>query len=343
MKTFGLWNWQFLASVLVFCLASGCHLSSVHLWSVPDSTEPVDAEIESVRNVAYYQGLDFDDFRHRLDIYVPKGKKDFPVIVLVHGGAWTSGNNCQYGLFASVGQFLAQQGIGVVLPNYRISPAVKHPEHILDVARAFAWTHQHIAEYGGNPEQLFLAGHSAGGHLVSLLATDESYLQLVGLQSSAIKGVISISGVYHISPKPLAVVLGGTARQAVRIDQFLPLRNEVVWNWSPISSIPIIPLRVDAFSVAFGDVPEIRLDASPIQHVRPGLPPFLLFIADRDLPTIPEGTRAFQTALVGQGVTARVFQVNQRNHHSIMFRAVSTDDPAARLMLEFVRQHSQKP
>jgi acetyl esterase/lipase len=82
--------------------------------------------------------------------------------------------------------------------NYRLSPGVQHPEHIKDVARAFAWTHKHIGGYGGRPDELFLCGHSAGGHLISLLATDESYLKAEGLSLKDVKGVMSISGVYAI-------------------------------------------------------------------------------------------------------------------------------------------------
>ena len=130
-----------MSSVILFLVAvPGCHLSSLPLWTVPTPSEPSAIEIEEVQDIAYYTGSDADDFRHRLDLYLPKGIQNFPVVVLVHGGAWGSGDKCQYGLFSSVGRFLAQQGIGAVLPNYRISPDVKHPEHVRDVARAVAWT-----------------------------------------------------------------------------------------------------------------------------------------------------------------------------------------------------------
>src|SRR5262249_46346472 len=153
---------------------------------------------DRIRDLAYYDGPDADPYRHRLDLFLPKGRKGFPVVVLVHGGAWIVGDNRCCGLYSSVGEFLASQGIGAVLPNYRLSPQVKHPEHIHDVARAFGWTRNHISEYGGCPDKLFLAGHSAGGHLVALLATDEKYLKAQGLRTADIKGVIAVSGVYRI-------------------------------------------------------------------------------------------------------------------------------------------------
>ncbi|MCI0703144.1 MAG: alpha/beta hydrolase, partial [Planctomycetia bacterium] len=80
----------------------------------------------------------------------------------------------------------------------RLSPKVQHPAHIEDVAKAFAWTFDNIGKYGGKKDQLFVCGHSAGGHLVSLLATDAQYLKAEKRALSDIRGVISISGVYQI-------------------------------------------------------------------------------------------------------------------------------------------------
>jgi acetyl esterase/lipase len=155
-------------------------------------------EVEAVKNIAYYEGKDADDKRHRLDLYVPKGQKDCPVLIFVHGGAWKSGNK---DLYVKLGELYAKNGIATVIINYRLSPAVQHPAHIEDVARAFAWTHKNIAKHGGDPANIFVCGHSAGGHLVSLLSTNESYLKAQGLAISNIKGTIPLSGVYIILDK----------------------------------------------------------------------------------------------------------------------------------------------
>jgi acetyl esterase/lipase len=156
------------------------------------------ADVRVIQNIAYYTGKDADPVRHRLDLYLPEGQTSFPVIFFVHGGAWIHGDKNHFGIYSALARVLARNGIGMVSTNYRLSPAVTHPEHIKDVARAFAWTHQNIARYGGRPDELFVAGHSAGGHLVALLATDETYLRAHGLSLSAIRGAIPISGVYNI-------------------------------------------------------------------------------------------------------------------------------------------------
>src|SRR5262249_9373217 len=103
-------------------------------------------------------------------------------------------------IYAGIGQVFARNGIGTVLTNYRLSPGVQHPDHIKDVARAFAWTKVNIAKYGGKPDQIFVSGPSAGGHLAALLATDESYLKEHKLALADIKGVLPLSGVYTINP-----------------------------------------------------------------------------------------------------------------------------------------------
>jgi acetyl esterase/lipase len=297
-------------------------------------------EVGQVHGVSYYSGPDRDPFRHSLDLFLPRGRKNYPVVMLVHGGAWLFGDNRCCGLYSSVGEFLASRGFGAVLPNYRLSPGVKHPEHIKDVARAFAWTHAHIAAYGGRPDQIFLVGHSAGGHLVSLLATDEKYLAAEGLGTEDIKGVISVSGVYRIPAGDFEVTLGGTTPEAFRWDELLPVRSQGGRSWAYAMGMPGIPFSSGLFSKVFGDDPRVRNDASPLSHVRPGLPPFLLCCASNDLPTLTGPAEEFHRALLNQGCESHLFRVQERNHSSIMFRAVGPDDVVARAMLEFITAHT---
>jgi acetyl esterase/lipase len=171
--------------------------------TVPAAAEPPVFEQQTVRNVAYYQGPDFDSVRHKLDIHVPKGHKDFPVLFFVHGGGWIKGNKDHLGIYTMLARTFNRHGIAVVCPNYRLSPDVKHPEHVRDVARAFAWTFKNINKYGGRSDELFVGGHSAGGHLCALLATDETYLKAEGLTLKAVKGAMPVSGLYVIPPQPV--------------------------------------------------------------------------------------------------------------------------------------------
>src|SRR5438552_17604452 len=85
-------------------------------------------DVEVVKDIAYQEG---DDPKHKLDLYLPKGQKDFPVLFFVHGGSWRSGDRGLYGKVASI---FARNGVGMVVPSYRLSPKVKHPAHGKDVA-----------------------------------------------------------------------------------------------------------------------------------------------------------------------------------------------------------------
>ncbi len=153
------------------------------------------AEVEAKKTVVYRTGKDADETRHALDIWMPKNAKNVPVLFFVHGGAWAIGDKLTFAISAKA---FAEQGIGIVATNYRLSPKVKHPAHIEDVAKAFAWTADNIAKHGGDPKKIVLAGHSAGGHLVSLLATNEKYLKAEKKSFADIRGVIGVSGVYEI-------------------------------------------------------------------------------------------------------------------------------------------------
>jgi acetyl esterase/lipase len=260
--------------------------------------------------------------------------------MLVHGGGWRMEDNRCFGLYPSVAECLARQGNGVVLPNYRLSPEVKHPEHLKDIARAFAWVHAHIAQYGGNPDKLFVAGHSAGGHLVALLATDERYLHEVGLSPGTIRGVIGVSGVYRIPPLEGCLTVGGPTAVIMHLDQILPLRCGCGFPCTTLALLPRFSVRLNIFRMAFGNDLAFRADASPLAHVHPGLPPFLLISAEKDLPTLPEMAAEFHEALRSQGVPSQLMPVKDRNHHSVLFRAFVPDDPLARAMCDFIKSLS---
>ncbi len=186
--------------VLPVLLAGGC-LALSPLRAAEAATAVVKSggnfEVEVVKDVAYSDAKDADPVKHKLDLYLPKGHKDFPVLFFVHGGTWKSGDKKIYG---PLGELFARNGVGVVVANYRLSPKVQHPAHIEDVAKAFAWTHANVGKYRGKADELFVCGHSAGGHLVALLATDDTYLKAEKLDGDRIKGVLALSGVYSIMP-----------------------------------------------------------------------------------------------------------------------------------------------
>lgn len=178
--------------IIGVCLVLGLLGSS--LPSTPSESQGSPYEV--VKNIVYYDGPGFNPKRHILDIYMPQGLKNAPVLIFVHGGGWTSGDK---GLYWFIGHAFARREITTVVISYRLTPEVMHPGHIEDVARAFAWVYRNISKYGGNPEKIFVTGHSAGGHLTALLALDERYLEAHGLSTDLIRGAIPISGIYNLN------------------------------------------------------------------------------------------------------------------------------------------------
>jgi acetyl esterase/lipase len=118
-------------------------------------TLALSANAAVTRNLDYAPGREHADNKDHLDVHMPDGAKGAPVVVYFHGGALMFGDK-QLG--DEVAQRLLPLGIGVVSPNYRLSPGVKHPIHTQDAAAAFAWTVRHIAEYGGDPGRVMLLG-----------------------------------------------------------------------------------------------------------------------------------------------------------------------------------------
>jgi len=132
-----------------------------------------------------------DDPQQRLDVYAPKGAKQAPIVLFVHGGEWTRHDKSEVSFKP---KFFNEHGILFVSTNYRLSPAATHPAHASDVAAAIRWVVDHAAEHGGDPHKIVLMGHSAGCHLVTLVALDPRYLAKVDLRPADLAGVVAWSG-----------------------------------------------------------------------------------------------------------------------------------------------------
>jgi acetyl esterase/lipase len=153
------------------------------------------------------------DLRQKLDIYVPDGlTAKAPALLFFHGGSWQSGSKDFYLAF---GQAFASAGIVVAIADYRLYPQVRYPEFVRDGAAAFAYVQSHVAQYGGDPDRVFLAGHSAGAYIAVMLAADPSWLRDARADPARVAGVIGISGPYNFLPlrdENLIAIFGGRDR-----------------------------------------------------------------------------------------------------------------------------------
>ncbi len=233
------------------------------------------AGVERIRGIDYA-----GDGRHahQLDLYRPRGgeQSGAPVLLYIHGGAWAIGDKREQGLPAI--HHLSARGAVCVTANYRLSPRATWPDHLDDCRQALAWVREHIAEYGGDPNRIVLAGGSAGGHLAALMALDRGS-DGQGGPLPEVAGCIPLYGVYDFTADEL-----GHGPEMVRLLERRVMKQR----------------RADA--------PEVFAAASPRTHVRADAPPFLI-VHGRNDTLVPVSTaRAFAAALadVAQGPVAYV-------------------------------------
>lgn len=149
-----------------------------------------------------------------------------PVLVFFYGGGWVNGRRQDYGFVAKA---YAARGFVVVLPDYRKVPGVRFPVFLQDGAAAIRWTHDNIARFGGDPDRIVTAGHSAGGYIAVMLALDRRYLAAAGVDPHVIRAAAGLAGAYDFYPF--------TARRAIDAMGQAP---------DPLATQPVTFARADA-------------------------------------------------------------------------------------------------
>ena len=289
-----------LVLLLPALFLAGCRASHAQSRSVvpaPDMTV--------TRDVVYTARPGVDPALLSLDIYAPLDAHNAPVVIGIHGGGWTNGDKANDGFAAQKATYFTAHDFVFVSINYRLSPAVRHPAHVEDVAAAVTFVHDHISQYGGDPDRLSLLGHSAGAHLAALVATDERRLQAHDLDLHVIKAVILLDGAGYDIPEEMSTA-GPLLRQRYR--------------------------------QAFTDDVAAQQDASPLTHVAPGkgIPPFLIMpIATRA--DSQAQSQALAAALTSAGVRGTVAVVDDKSHRTLNTEFGSPGDPSTQNALTFLQ------
>jgi arylformamidase len=118
-----------------------------------------------------------------------------PVLVFLHGGYWRGLDKADHSFVAPA---FTQAGACVVVPNYALCPAVTVPQIVLQMVQALAWTWRHVAEHGGDPNRITVAGHSAGGHLAAMLLACQWQGWAADLPTRLVRNALSISGLFEL-------------------------------------------------------------------------------------------------------------------------------------------------
>lgn len=181
-----------LGLALILATALPAAAQAVTIFSPFNIGAAVDQGVRKDENVAYADGE-----RKKLDIYRPeKQTGPAPVVMFIYGGGWAAGDKFEYDF---VGRAFAANGYVAVIADYRKFPEVAYPDFVSDNAEAMKWIEDNIANYGGDTNRFFLAGHSAGAYNAVMLALDHSFRREFGV-TMPIRAVAGISGPYNFYP-----------------------------------------------------------------------------------------------------------------------------------------------
>ncbi len=145
--------------------------------------------ISRIKNLTYLEADSTKSLPEKqLNVFAPKGAKDLPVLIFIHGGSWKSGNKEIYDF---LGSRMARKEVVTVIIDYPLAPANQIQSMELAAVQSVIWTRKNIEKYGGDPNQIFISGHSAGGHLAALMATKEDDFLLSEMENP-LKGAILI-------------------------------------------------------------------------------------------------------------------------------------------------------
>ena len=242
-------------------------------------------------------------------MYSPKNAKNLPVVFWIHGGGWQTGDKSSVQIKP---QAFMDKGFVFVSTNYRLWPNVEMGTIVRDVAKAVGWVHAHIAEYGGDPNRLFVGGHSAGAQLAALICIDDRYLKSEGVTFDMVKGCVPVDGdTYDV---PAIIETAETRRRA---------------HGQP-------PPKA-GHREKFGNDPAKHRDYSAVTHVSAGkgIPPFfVLHVAEH--PDTSAQAQRLATALKGAGVNVTVFGGRETTHNKINADLGLPEDPATKALFPFL-------
>jgi acetyl esterase/lipase len=271
------------------------------------ATQAQDAALNIQRDIPYVES---GDPLQKLDIYAPPGAKNLPVVVWIHGGGWQQGDKAE---MKDKPAAFARKGFVFVSVNYRLWPKAPMGDIIRDCAKSVGWAHAHIAAQGGDPQRIFIMGHSAGAQLAAILCTDERYLQAEGVPFSHLKGCVPVDGdTYDV---PASVALSDTRCR-----------------------IYGLPEPKSGHRAKFG-TDEQQADYSAVNHIAKdkAIPPFLLIYVAAHPDTSMQALH-LDKKLKAAGVSTTALAVKNTDHSKLNDDLGTDRDFATGRLFEFVEQ-----
>lgn len=201
------------------------------------STE-AEKELAVIKDIAYG-----DLERERLDVF-PSSLPNSKTLIFIHGGYWQMLDKAMFRFVASA---FHSYGITTVLLTYPLAPAASIDQIVLSCRNGLKWVYKNIAAFNGNPNQIYVAGHSAGGHLAAMLMITDWKLLCPDLPPDVLKGVFVISGLFNLVPVRLSYL-----NQVLKMDTNTSFLNSPV-NFKPKNSCPLVIAAGGAETTEFND------------------------------------------------------------------------------------------
>lgn len=261
-------------------------------------------EVERRLDLPYVAGA---GAKQQLDLYLPKGATaPFPIVVFVHGGYWSPLDRRWLqpliGTFGNVGVALARHGVAAAIVGYRQYPEIQRGDDSLDdIASALRFVRDSCPAWGCGP--LFVFGHSAGGHLVTLLALDGRILERHGVDAGSIAGFVSFDGIFDL----------GASLPAFSAKQATIMRG------------------------LFGPDDAALAVHSPVSYLRAAHPRLLVMDSTDDAAVCREAFTQLKTRMAAVGSPASFVELAGLGHNGGIVRVGMDDDPVLPLWLAFIR------
>ncbi len=260
------------------------------------------------KGVRYANGA---EDRHVLDIYAPARAKGAPVVFWIHGGGWQAGDKSDVQIKPKA---FNDKGYVFVSTNYRLLPKVSMETLTADLATSLKWVHDHISEYGGDPNRIIVGGHSAGAQLAAILCTDEKWTKNAGLKMSILKACIPVDGDTYDIP---AII-----------------ETEEIRRRAHGLSLPTFGHRQK-----FGNDPLKHIDFSAVSHIANGksIPPFyIMYVAGHPYTDIQAQTLG--RALKQAGIETVLYGAVDSTHNKVNAEIGNPDDPGTKGLFPFLEK-----
>ncbi len=238
----------------------------------------------------------------KLNIFAPLSHAPLKeVFIFIHGGTWTSGKKS---LYSFLGNRMARKNVVTVIIDYPKSPRANYDEMATDAAMAVKWVKENIERYGGDPNKIFISGHSAGGHLAALVSVRNKYFDKMGIVNP-IKGAILID--------------------AAGLDMFGYLN---AGNFADGNS----------YLQTFTTNPDNWKEASPLYHLHNGMPAMLIYRGGKTYPSIEAGNEKFVAALKSGGYQPAYHILKGKKHVPMITQFLNSGNRRYDEIIEFMRK-----